>query len=178
MARTKDGKKPVKHWEPLKRATLNNAEADRGLKEAGGQCWINTKYQVVYQPLTAAGPAGPVHLSIKRRDRQPLLDWRDLQRIKNELVGDEREAVQLFPSESRMVDEANQFHLWVLPEGVQAPFGFTERRVGSPENAEEIGAVQREWDEPPADIDTADPLGTHMPLKMGWRGAIVEEQTS
>jgi hypothetical protein len=35
-------------------------------------------------------------------------DWRDLQRIKNQLVGPECEAVELYPAESRKVDTANQ----------------------------------------------------------------------
>jgi hypothetical protein len=42
------------------------------------------------------------------------MDWRDLQAIKNQLCGDEAEAIQLFPAESRVVDTANQYHLWVF----------------------------------------------------------------
>ena len=95
-----------------------------------------------------------IHLSIKRNDRQPIHDWRDLQRIKNELVGPEFEAVELYPAESRMVDGANQFHLWVIIDpAVRFPFGFAERLVS--ENPGE-GAVQRpfEPDNRPADADT------------------------
>lgn len=70
------------------------------------------------------------HLSIKRRDREPMMhDWRELQRIKNALLGPEREAVELYPAESRLVDTANQYHLWALPVGAQFPFGFTDRLV-------------------------------------------------
>jgi len=80
-----------------------------------------------------------VHLSIKRNDRQPVSDWRDKLRIKNELCGPESEAVELYPSMSRVVDGANQFHLWVIgyslgptnadlkdSAGVTFPFGFNE----------------------------------------------------
>lgn len=70
-----------------------------------------------------------VHLSIKRIDRAPIHDWRDLQAIKNKLVGDEREALELYPAESRRVDTANQYHLWVLPEGEFLPVGWTGRLV-------------------------------------------------
>lgn len=87
-----------------------------------------------------------VHLSIKRNDRQPAIDWRDKLRIKNELCGPESEAVELYPSMNRVVDGANQFHLWVIgfsgaPKtetysedvmerqvGLAFPFGFTEGR--------------------------------------------------
>ena len=70
-----------------------------------------------------------VHLSIKRIDRAPIHDWRDLQEIKNELVGPDREALELYPAESRRVDSANQYHLWVLPEEQFFPCGWKTRLV-------------------------------------------------
>jgi hypothetical protein len=55
---------------------------------------------------------GGRHLSIKRIDQEPVHDWRDLQRIKNQLLGPDCEAVELYPAEERLVDTANQYHLW------------------------------------------------------------------
>ncbi len=69
------------------------------------------------------------HLSIKRRDKKTVRCWRDLQRIKNELVAPEREACELYPAESRLVDTANQYHLFVLPAGMRFPFGYQDRLV-------------------------------------------------
>lgn len=72
------------------------------------------------------------HLSIKRIDRKTIFEWRDIQEIKTELLGAEVEAVQLFPAESRLVDTANQYHLWAPVEpGYKFPFGFDEGRVQS-----------------------------------------------
>lgn len=76
------------------------------------QIFMNDKYQVAKYPANG----GVIHLSIKRIDRHHLMDWRDLQDIKNQLVGEENEALQLFPRESRVVDMANQFHLWVYSD--------------------------------------------------------------
>ena len=45
------------------------------------------------------------------------------------MCGEDREAIEIFPSEKRLVDTANQYHLWVLPEGENMCFGFTERLV-------------------------------------------------
>ena len=64
-----------------------------------------------------------------RRDRSATHDWRHLQRIKNELCGPEREAIELYPAESRLVDTNNQYHLFVLPEGFTMPLGYAERDV-------------------------------------------------
>lgn len=89
----------------------------------------NDTYQVNVRKFTF--PIGEtVHLSIKRIDRQPIHDWRDLQAIKNQIVGPECEAVELYPAESRLVDTANQFHLWCCPDpSFRFPFGFNEGRI-------------------------------------------------
>ena len=88
--------------------------------------WVNSRYQVA---LRQPGPA-LVHLSIKRVDQAAVHDWRDLQRIKDELVGPECEAVELYPARSRLVDTVTQYHLWCVTDpAYRFPFGFTERLV-------------------------------------------------
>jgi hypothetical protein len=88
--------------------------------------WINDKYQVAVRKKDNS----LIHLSIKRLDRECVHDWRELQQIKSELVGPENEAVELYPAESRVVDTANQFHLWVASDpGYRFPFGFNAGRV-------------------------------------------------
>lgn len=94
--------------------------------------WNNDKYQVSIFEAQLHDENWPEmwHLSIKRHDRYPVFNWRDIQTVKNELIGVENEAVQLFPAESRLVDGANQYHLFVLKDpGLQFPFGFTNRMV-------------------------------------------------
>lgn len=67
---------------------------------------------------------GSMHMSFKRNDRSAVRDWRHFQAIKNSVAGPEREAIEIFPPESALVDAANEYHLWVLPEGMQSPLGF------------------------------------------------------
>ena len=86
---------------------------------------------------------GVTELSIRRLDREPMHDWRELQAIKNAVLGPEREACELYPAESRLVDTANQYWLWALPPGQAFPFGFAERRVSDEEQAARFGARQR-----------------------------------
>lgn len=80
------------------------------------EVWMNNEYQVNIDktPVHAFGDAEIWHLSIKRRDKRSLHDWRDLQVIKNMLAGPEYEAIELYPSSQRVVDQANQYHLWVF----------------------------------------------------------------
>jgi hypothetical protein len=107
--------------------------------------FLNSRYQVdVRDAEPAPGWPQMKWLSIKRLDRAPIGEerFRDFQRIKNELVGKECEAVELYPAESRLVDTANQYHLWVIAEpGQMFPFGFGERLTSYKEKVG--GAVQR-----------------------------------
>jgi len=71
-----------------------------------------------------------IQLDISRKDEQPCENWRHFQQIKNELVGAEFEAVELYPAESRLVDTANQYHLWIVADQkYRFPFGFHHRLV-------------------------------------------------
>jgi|TARA_R110002074_G_scaffold194806_1_gene360905 hypothetical protein len=75
-------------------------------------------------------------LSIRRQDRGHLQDWADLQQIKNFICGKTREAIQLYPSEDRLIDTANQYHLIVFPQDVLIPFGWHVGRTVSSESVE------------------------------------------
>jgi hypothetical protein len=109
--------------------------------------WTNDRYTVIARPLS--DQPGWLWLSIRRNDRRPVRDWRDLQRIKADIADPEREAVELYPAESRLVDTSNQYHLWVAPEGVVFPFGYTERLLVDTAEAAAANARQRrlppEW---------------------------------
>lgn len=93
------------------------------------EVWTNGEYEVFVHYPDDGGRQGPVWLSVKRMDRETTRDWRHLQQIKNEVIGPEREAVELFPRESRVVDNANQYHLWVAPEDCDWPVGFPSGMV-------------------------------------------------
>jgi hypothetical protein len=108
-----------------------------------GETWMNGQYVVIKKEFAG----GAHHLSIRRVDRRPCRDWRDFQAIKNQLCGPEREGLELYPAESRVIDTANQFHLWVMPEGKKLEIGWNcGRQVKGPDNTVP-GAVQRELEE-------------------------------
>ena len=71
-----------------------------------------------------------VHLNIRRVDGYPGRDWRHFQAIKNQLVGRECEAVELYPAESRLTDTSNKYHLFCVADPTfRFPFGFETRDV-------------------------------------------------
>lgn len=139
---------------PLQRATAfvaqSRSEFRRSIIAAGGtrreadehyrniknvETWRNDLYMVTVDRDTnhALGEAcsgGMFELSIRRIDRGASRDWRHLQQIKNQLIGKENEAVELFPAESRLRDAANQFWLYGFNNtDHKFPFGMFGRHV-------------------------------------------------
>ncbi len=100
---------------------LSDAEAREQAVKAyqetkAAKVWVNDQYQVAIDMNPRHGFPGTKlwHLSIKRFDREPIHDWRDLQEIKNRLCGENVEAIELYPMQDRVVDMANQYHLFAF----------------------------------------------------------------
>lgn len=115
--------------------------------------FLNSIYQVQVEWIECPPPFGHcAYLSIKTLDKSPRHDWRELQRIKTELIGEEVEAIELYPAESRVVDTANQYHLFCFPrletDGHKFPFGFDARIIseGSSVGISETGKGSRQRD--------------------------------
>lgn len=141
-------------WQPLQQVPL----ADRGAFDSLGtdpddEAWVNDTYQVfvkyltppteIPMPIPWTSPRdGFCQLSIKRHDREPARDWRHLQQIKNEILGEEREALELFPRESRLMDTSNQYHLWAFPKGVEIPIGVPFGHVSSHEQTKALNRAR------------------------------------
>lgn len=162
MSKTKAAPKP---WTPFQEMDTVSNRVVSGLPvRATGIDRIlkNSRYQVMIRYERFPEPFGRgAWLSIKRLDQGVIRDWRDLQRIKNECLGREWEAVEIFPAESRMVDAANQFHLWAF-ETYRLPFGFTERLVRQPGPEHDIlGAKQRPFED---DVDETPLIPERRPI--------------
>jgi hypothetical protein len=71
------------------------------------------------QCLETITPIGVVvHLRIWRADGAEITGgWDVLQALKNDLLGEDALAVEVFPPQRDLVDEVPHRHLWVLPGG-------------------------------------------------------------
>lgn len=158
-------------WTPFEPATLKDKDLEYYKdtafpNESLVSVWLNSRYQVLIFSVEAPSVPGGLmeHLSIKRLDQETIHDWREMQRIKNELCGPNRERVEIYPAEQRLVDTSNQYHLWVLPEGVEFPFGFAGRAVSETEYA---GNKQRSFEVPPDDLINEEKMQEFMKNKKG-----------
>jgi hypothetical protein len=63
-------------------------------------------------------------ISIRRNDSAPIYSWKEFWKIKNDICGKHRTAIQIFPAEADLVEAPYTYYLWVLPEDFQLPFGL------------------------------------------------------
>ena len=95
------------------------------------RCWMSDDgYSVMSRLIDTNSPWGKVeHVTIQRRkqlssDGSGEIPWKVKQEIKNELFGEKRKAIEIFPSADRLVDVMDVYHLWVLDKDFQFPFGI------------------------------------------------------
>jgi len=110
----------VPEWQPMK---FIRKEVD---------CLDSNGDQVIFQnnlyiAVVRRKSDGMIHISFRNMENSTEIPWKHKQQIKNDICGSEREAIELFPAMSRIVDTANQYHLWVYPEGYIIPTGFPKK---------------------------------------------------
>jgi hypothetical protein len=94
----------------------------------GARVVANNKYVVIVREHEPDPTKPRWHLSIRREDRKPIRDWRDLQAIKNQVCGAEAVGFEVFPPESLLMDTSNQYHLWVYENADACPFLLRDGR--------------------------------------------------
>ena len=70
------------------------------------------------------------HVTISRGGRDISFDgsgdltWMEKYQIKNELFGEKRTAIEVYPKGERLVDTCDVYHLWVFDKKFTMPFGI------------------------------------------------------
>lgn len=75
------------------------------------------------QVLEVFSPSGPIrHLIIERVDGKPIVcGWDVLQALKDEALGEDTAAIEIFPAAKDVVDEIPRRHLWEVPDASRLP---------------------------------------------------------
>lgn len=128
---------PSPVWQPM-------AKTDLSYPEPGVEIWENEIYSVTVRRQPSGWPMGAggawVQLGVHAHDGSARHDWREYQKIKNDICGPEWEAIELYPAESRLLDPSNYYMLWCAKRINIGKFG---RR--SVINTGECIAPQRGW---------------------------------
>jgi len=153
-------------WTPFEDVT--NAMDHPEWTDERERVYLNSRLQVHVVPHQSEELGEFFHVSFRNVDKTAHRDWRDTQRMKNELFGKDAEAVELYPKEGRLHDTCNQFHLWVIEANRTFPFGFGDRMVGETPFGD--GGSQRKWDDDSRPDDLKEPeevfesIGTRAPF--------------
>jgi hypothetical protein len=70
-------------------------------------CWENDKYVVCSRKVENFE-----HVAICRKDGK-IVTWIEKQEIKDELFGEERIAIEIYPKHNEIINDSNVYHLWI-----------------------------------------------------------------
>lgn len=93
------------------------------------RCWIDNDANICVSSRMIRTQFGNVeHVTITRgtgsSDGSGEIPWSVKQQIKDELFGENRFAIEVFPKKKNLVDVSDVYHLWVFDKKVDMPFGI------------------------------------------------------
>ena len=94
------------------------------------RCWLDNDENLCVCSRIIRTKFGNVeHVTISRgtgtNDGTGEVSWAMKQQIKNELFGENRFAIEVFPKQKNLVDVCDVYHLWVFDKKVDMPFGIS-----------------------------------------------------
>ena len=101
-----------------------NAEMDR--------CWIDNDANICVTSRLIRTKFGTVeHVAISKgtgtNDGTGEVSWSQKMQIKNELFGENRFAIEVFPKQKNLIDVCDVYHLWVFDKKIEMPFGIAPK---------------------------------------------------
>lgn len=94
------------------------------------RCWLSDDGYSVMSRLLNTKWGKVEHVTIQKANNELVGDgsndvpWKVKQEIKNELFGENKTAIEIFPNERELVDVCDVYHLWVFDKGFKIPFGI------------------------------------------------------
>ena len=117
-------------WSTASAEELLRSASRHAIAATCTRAWRNRRFVVLLYPIdTAWGLV--LHLHVRVVDTGNAPRWAELQRVKAELLGPERLAIEVYPPAEQLVDDADAYHLWVFPAGFEMPFGLHRGGYGT-----------------------------------------------
>ena len=96
------------------------------------RCWIDNEANLCVCSRLIRTKLGTVeHVTISRgtgtNDGSGEVTWAEKMRIKNELFGENRFAIEVFPKKKNLVDVCDVYHMWVFDKKLEMPFGIAPK---------------------------------------------------
>lgn len=113
-------------------AAYENSHYRVFIKMGGSQSFLDSESK----------PIQIVHLMVVHKGNKDIT-WETLQKIKNELVSDFSDGVEIYPSENRRMN-VKQRHLWCFPPGFTFPLGLMPHNPAIEQAMKDVDKVLRE----------------------------------
>lgn len=96
------------------------------------RCWVDNDENICVCSRIIKTQFGNVeHVTITKGtgtdDGTGEITWAQKMQIKNELFGENRFAIEVFPKQKNLVDVCDVYHLWVFDRKVDMPFGIAKK---------------------------------------------------
>ena len=106
-------KKPVSEFEQID--LLTEVQVPPGMTRA----YRNSRFTVMVFDNQPVSTGTATLAMIYRHNNAPIPNhWSEIQKIKNELFGEETTAVEYYPAKSLLIDEHNIYWIWIYPDSV------------------------------------------------------------
>ena len=120
------------------------------------RCWVDNDANICVTSRLIRTKFGTVeHVTISKgtgtNDGTGEVSWSEKMQIKNELFGENRFAIEVFPKQKNLVDVCDVYHLWVFDKKIEMPFGIAPKEYqksinrGYSINDAELEAMKKDY---------------------------------
>jgi len=79
----------------------------------------NTRYTVMIYDDIQTTKGAAIQALIQNHKNLPIQNhWSEIQKIKNDIFGEEAMAIEYYPAESELINHHNIYWIWIFPDGV------------------------------------------------------------
>lgn len=83
------------------------------------RAYKNSRCVVMVYDNAPVSTGTAIKAMIQKHDNTPIQNhWSEMQKIKNQIFGEETTAIEYYPAESELINDYNIYWLWIYPEGV------------------------------------------------------------
>lgn len=83
------------------------------------RAYRNNRYIVMIDDNSKTTKGIAIKAMVQTLDDTPIVNhWSELQKIKNELFGEETTGIEYYPKESKLINDHNIYWLWIFSEEV------------------------------------------------------------
>lgn len=119
----KDRQRRLEAKKQFKQPITNFQQIDLGLAtfipKGMTRAFKNTRYVVMVYDNSPVTTGTAIRVMVQKHNDTPILNhWSEMQKIKNEIFGEETIAVEYYPAKSQLIDDHNIYWFWIFPDNV------------------------------------------------------------